>query len=103
MQNHLATASIEEGLDFACNLAMKGIPAVIESDSTKALEILQDLAQYISIRYAGELLLALEWLAGIGNRLAQDSFPADQFWTQLRWVADQMSLDASEIRELGIP
>ncbi len=102
MQN-LATSSTEEGLDFACNLAVNGMLAIAEGNPAKAPELLRCLAQYVEFRYVGELQLALEYLADIGNSLKQESFHSEQFWDQLRWVAQHMELESSEYESLRIP
>ena len=103
MHQNLATSSTEDGLDFACNLAVSGILAIAEHNPAKAPALLRYLAQYIEFRYVNELVLALEYLADIGNMLEQGSFCSDQFWAQIRWVAQHMKLDLAEYAGLRIP
>ncbi len=103
MQQNLATSSTEDGLDFACNLAVSGILAIAEHNPAKAPALLRLLAQYVEFRYVNELVLALEYLADIGNMLEQSSFCSEQFWTQMRWVAQHMELDEAEYAGLNIP
>ena len=99
----LATSSTEDGLDFACNLAVSGILAIAEHNPAKAPVLLRYLAQYVEFRYVNELVLALEYLADIGNMLEQSAFCSEQFWAQIRWVAQHMKLDLAEYAGLRIP
>ena len=103
MHQNLATSSAEDGLDFACNLAVSGILAIAEQKSAKAPVLLRYLAQYVQFRYVNQLVLALEYLADIGNMLEQGSFSSDQFWAQMRWLAQHMDLDLGEYSGLRIP
>ena len=103
MQQNVATSSTEEGLDFACNLAASGILAIAERNPAKAPVLLRYLAQYVEFRYVNELVLALEYLADIGNLLEQSSFSSEKFWAQIRWVAQHMELEEAEYAGLNIP
>jgi hypothetical protein len=89
----IATHSIGEGLDFACNLLADALAATAENAPAAAPEILRTLAQYISFRYAGEDGLAFEYL----DMLAADLGPAanDQrslFWSQMKWLSSQLGV-----------
>lgn len=89
----IATHSIGEGLDFACNLLADALAAAAESAPTDALALLRTLAQYTSFRYAGEDSLAFEYL----NMLATDLGPTanvqwSQFWSQMKWLSSQLGV-----------
>src|SRR5688572_9553856 len=99
----LATSSTEEGLDFACSLVSPAISAAGEAHSENAQQMLSELASYVRLRYVGELLLALECLAGLGRRCNAGTFRSEQFWAQLRWVAGQMQLTSEELERLELP
>jgi hypothetical protein len=91
----IATSSIEEGLDFACNLVASGIEKEAQLRTGASARLLSTLAQYISLRYAGETGLALEYLAYLGGDIGDDvSYAREQFWAQLSWCAQEMGLDA---------
>ena len=90
----IATSSIEEGLDFACNLACALISM---QPSTKPTELLNLLSTYVVHRYVGELELALEELHEIGNLLREIPWGnQEQFSHQLSWAASQMGLPLNE-------
>jgi hypothetical protein len=99
----ITTSSVEEGLDFACSLASSAIAAAGEAQPESAQQILNELTSYVQLRYVGELVLALEYLAGMGHRCSPGSFRSEQFWAQLRWVASQMQLLPNELQELELP
>jgi hypothetical protein len=99
----IATSSVEEGLDFACSLLSSAVPHEGKANPEKTQQLLNELAQYIRLRYVGELLLALEYLAGLGDLCDPSLFQSKQFWAQLRWVADKMNLSATEKEKLEIP
>lgn len=103
MQQNLAASFIEDGLDFACNLAVSGILAIAEHNPAKAPVLLRYLAQYVQFRYVNELVLALEYLTDIGNMLEQSAFCSEQFWEQIRWVARHIELELTEYAGLSIP
>jgi hypothetical protein len=103
MTPHIATASIEEGLDFACNLVSSAISAKSESSPEMSKQLLHELVRYIELRYVGEPLLALEYIAGLGNACDPAAFRSEQFWAQLRWVAGQMNLKSEEFQRLQLP
>lgn len=86
----IATASIEEALDFAFNLIMPVISEAGESDPVKAQEFLRQVSDYVSLRYAGELGLAFEWLQNFDN-LSSREFPnrASQFQRQMNWLQNE--------------
>ena len=90
----IATSSVEEGLDFACNLTCSLIS--MRSLSTPA-EFLALLSAYVVHRYAGEFELALEELQEIGILLREIPWKnREQFSHQLTWVAGQMGLSLNE-------
>ncbi len=99
----IATSSVEEGLDFACSLISSAVAAEGEAHPQKAQQLLRELASYVQLRYVGELLLALECLAGLGRTCNPSSFRTDQFWSQLRWVAGEMRLTTEELEKLELP
>jgi hypothetical protein len=101
--HRIATSSIEDGLDFACNLLGKSIDAQARETPDQAPAFLTSLTRYIQYRYASEFQLALEELAGIGNLCHVRSFDRHQFWDQLRWVADTMSLSRDDYDSLKMP
>jgi hypothetical protein len=98
----ISTSSIEEGLDFACNLISAAIAKEGEAKPEKGQQLLNELTNYISLRYVGELVLALEYLVGLGNLCNEDNFRSSQFWSQIRWVADDMGLSSEEKQRLEI-
>jgi hypothetical protein len=102
-RNPIATSSVEEGLDFACNLLADALSEEGRSASNKAPQLLSELAYYIQYRYAGEVLLALDCLAGLGRACSPHQPRGDHFWLQIRWVASQLALSSVEIAELGVP
>ena len=70
--NGIATSSIEEGLDFALNLIVDATARAGGRDSDLAPSLLRQLSGFISLRYAGELRLALEYLEGLLEALPTD-------------------------------
>lgn len=102
-KEQIATTSVEEGLDFACNLISSAIYSEAESSAEKAQQLLHELTSYIQLRYVGELLLALEYLSGLGRSCNQASFRSSQFWAQLKWVAVEMQLSTEELKTLELP
>jgi hypothetical protein len=101
--NHIATSSIEEGLDFACSLASDAISRAGVADSMEAQRLLHDLTSYVQFRYVGELLLAVEYLSSLGRACDPKGFRSTQFWHQMRWVASQMALSAEDLAKLELP
>jgi len=99
----IAESSVEEGLDFACSLISDAISKTGSAKPEKAPALLQELSSYVQFRYVGELGLALEYLADLGNSCPADSFRSSQFWSQLRWVAQKMELTPDEIEKLRFP
>ena len=90
----IATSSVEEGLDFACNLLVGAFEAVAVSDSGEARSTLSSLAQYLSFRYAGELGLAFEELAGLAEDLAPHMSKSEQLQAQLRWLQISLQVES---------
>lgn len=100
--SHIATSSVEEGLDFACNLISEVLAAHGESASECSGSVLSSLAQYITFRYVGESSLALEYLAGIGHDLGASANSHPQLWRQLQWVANELALEPEYVRALNL-
>jgi hypothetical protein len=92
-QHRIATHSIGEGLDFACNLLVSGIDREVEKRPARSQELLSGLTYYISLRYNGEEWLALEALeclaTGIGDEV---EFRRAQYRAQVEWCAKAMGL-----------
>jgi len=87
----IATSSIEEALDFAFNLIMPVISEAGESEPVKAQKFLRQVSDYVSLRYAGEIELAFEWLQNFEN-LSSREFPsrASQFQRQMIWLQHEL-------------
>ena len=98
----IATASVEEGLDFACNLIAFAIVDESRARPETAPLLLSVLATYVRLRYVGEPEEALEQLATLANSLSCP-YPRTQFWSQLRWVAGKLELPPDKQLELEIP
>lgn len=90
----IATTSIEEGLDFACNLLVGAFESVAANDSSDARSTLRSLAHYLSLRYAGELGLAFEELAALAGDLAPHMSKSEQLQDQLRWLQDSLQVES---------
>jgi hypothetical protein len=98
----IATRSVGEGLDFACNLLASAMGRLADQRPEAASNILKTLAEYISYRYAGEDLLALEYLVLLGRDLSGNAEVRwTQFWNQLRWVAGQMDVSLESLGKAG--
>lgn len=100
--SHIATSSCEEGLDLACNLLVQAIRRIAEDEPVHAPEVLHELAMYVQLRYVGELLLALEYLAGLGRRCRPADYRSEQFWPQLWWVAGRMQVRGEALDRLEL-
>jgi hypothetical protein len=99
----ISTASIEEGLDFAASLVTVAIEARATKDPAFAPDLAIGLAQYVRFRYVGELQLALEMMADLGNMCGTQLTSPQQFWHQLQWIATKMELEGEEYSTLSIP
>src|SRR5262245_45073789 len=92
-QHRIATHSVGEGLDFACNLLVSGVDREVEKRPTHAQDLLCGLTDYIGLRYNGEDWLALEALeclaAGIGDEI---EFQRGQYRAQVEWCVKTMGL-----------
>lgn len=98
----IATHSVGEGLDFACNLLASAIVRMADQRPEAASSILKSLAEYISFRYSGEDLLALEYLVLIARDFAGNTEVRwTQFWKQLQWVAGQMDVSLESLGMAG--
>lgn len=89
----IATNSVGEGLDFACNLLADALARAAEDAPSTAPTLLRTLAEYVSLRYAGEYGLALEYLdmlaADVGT-VARVQW--GQFWAQMKWLSSQVGV-----------
>ncbi len=92
-KDQIATHTVGEGFDFACNLLANAIGHSTETRPEASPNILKTLAEYISFRYAGEDLLALEYLVLLGREF-RDSAEVrwTQYWSQLEWVGRQLDV-----------
>ena len=98
----VATHSVGEGLDFACNLLASAMSRLADQHPEAASMILKTLAEYICYRYAGENLLALEYLVLLGRDLSGSAEVRwAQFSKQLEWVAHQMDVTLESIGKAG--
>ena len=98
----IATHSVGDGLDFACNLLACVISRCADQRPEASHDILKALAEYITYRYVGEDLLALECLVLLGRDLsscADAGWP--QFWRQLEWVGQQMDVSLESLGKAG--
>jgi len=96
----LATASPEEGLDFACHLIATALSVEADAHPERASRILGTFSQYVVFRYVGELELAAEYLCDLGREISPVvSFQWQQFWHQLQWVARTLGLPAQQYEE----
>ncbi len=100
MKDIIATTSIGEGLDFACNLVSVSLSEVARQKPNLMKELLHYLTSYIVYRYAGEEELALECLKLLGEYTNNTPlFQQKQFWAQLIWVAEQMDVSKVEYEQ----
>src|SRR4051812_40602573 len=102
----IATHSVGEGLDFACNLLASAMGRFADQRPEASATVLKTLAEYITYRYVGEDLLALEDLVFLGRELGGSSEVRwGQFWNQLEWIARQMDVSLESLgkarRRLG--
>jgi hypothetical protein len=88
----IATANVEEGLDFACNLLVAAFEAAAASGSRLAQETLGSLARYLRFRYVGELALAFEELSALSRDLAPHIRNATQLDDQLTWIEKSLQV-----------
>ncbi len=97
MKNDIATSSVEEGLDFSLNLIADAVAVAGARNSSLAQSLLNQMSSYISLRYAGELELALEYLEGIYETVPFDiEFRREQFEKQLEWLHSAMGKEHKE-------
>jgi hypothetical protein len=98
----IATHSVGEGLDFACSLLADGIGCMADQRPDASPGLLKALSEYISHRYAGEDLLALEYLVLLGRELRESTDVRwSQFWRQLEWVGQQMGVSPESLGKAG--
>ena len=90
----IATSSVEEGLDFACNLLVPALEAVASSGSGRAEDSLRVLANYLQLRYVGELGLAFELLSDLAGSLAPYIQRPEQMNDQLAWLLNSLQLES---------
>ena len=75
-------------------LVSQGLVKAAEADPSKAIDVLRRLEQYISLRYAGELGLAVEYVASLGEFVPADiSFPRDKYDQQVAWLQREVGPD----------
>ena len=93
-QPRIATTSFVDGLDFACNLLVAGVEGEVALRAERASELLGILTHYISFRWAGEELLALQKLEDLSACIGADvSYCREQLEAQLRWCARSLGLE----------
>jgi|SRR5581483_1100307 len=94
----IATHSVGEGLDFACNLLTQALCLDARTRPEAAPELLGLLANYVSFRYAGEDELALSNLTSLAHAV-RDSTEVrwNQFWPQMEWIARQMRIPVEQL------
>jgi hypothetical protein len=90
LSDQLATSSVEEGLDFAASLLTEGIQAQVGVSPESGEMFASTLANYMRLRYVGELGLAWEELVALGHRCKAGGFRDAQFWAQVAWVAERL-------------
>ena len=92
-KQRIATHSVGDGLDFACNLLSGALGRAADSMPDRAPGLLRKIAEYIGLRYAGEDGLALEHLLQLADELGP---AADvrwgQFWEQMKWLGNELSV-----------
>lgn len=90
--NEIATDSIEEGLDFAFNLIIPVISKAGQRDAQLAQQLLVKVEDYVTLRYAGELYLAYEWLLNFdGLNVSGQENRVGQFRKQMAWINNQFA------------
>ncbi|MEN8637311.1 hypothetical protein ABFV74_16505 [Pseudoalteromonas distincta] len=89
--SNIATSSIEEALDFAFNLVMPILCETGDRDKNQAPKLLRQVSDFVSLRYAGELVLAFEWLQNFED-LHSLEFPdrENQFKKQMNWLENEI-------------
>lgn len=98
----IATRSVDEALDFACNLLAGAIRSLPDRTPEAAPNVLKTLSEYISFRYAGEDLLALEYLVLLGRELRESpDVQWTQFWGQLEWLGQRMGASIGPLGKAG--
>ena len=88
----IATATPEQGLDFAAPLLCGGIQTHARESAERAANLAIGLAQYFQYRYAEEFGLAWEELVSLGDACATGGLRNDQFWLQLHFTGLQLDL-----------
>ncbi len=87
----IATSSIDEVLDFGFNLIIPAVAIAGQNDPTQAQSLLNMVAEYVSLRYAGEVRLAFEYLEGIADAMPNEIDPRrEQFEQQLNWLREAL-------------
>jgi hypothetical protein len=103
-RNLIDTSSTGAGLDFACNLLATAIGRLADTMPESAPGVLRTLAEYISFCYAGENGLAFEYLVSLATQLGDNAeFQRDQFWQQVKWLANAMSIPVNDSQDGGLP
>ena len=91
----IATSSVEEGLDFGCNLLIGALEVAATSSSSDAQDILSSLVRYLRFRYVGELGLAFEELSALASELAPHVQRSELLNAQLTWVERSLQVESS--------
>ncbi|HVH18189.1 MAG TPA: hypothetical protein VNF72_07810 [Myxococcota bacterium] len=89
--NQIATSSIEEALDFAFNLLMGPIAATGRANPQLAVELLEQIENFVHPRYVGELEIALEYIEHFASLVRRERLHhRDQFARQLEWLRERI-------------
>jgi hypothetical protein len=88
--DQIATSSVEDALDFACNLLVAPIQRLAKDRPDEAPAALMSLSQYIEFRYVGELMLAFEELAALGADVGARVALPEQFRAQVLWLRGEL-------------
>ncbi|HEX3359180.1 MAG TPA: hypothetical protein VHS31_19530 [Tepidisphaeraceae bacterium] len=94
----ISTRSVEDGLDFACNLLADALVISSSYKPESSATLLGLLANYISFRYCGEEGLALENLMTIAEELKRsEKVRWAQFWQQIQWLCEKTGVPCANI------
>src|SRR5690349_13109936 len=102
-ERRMATSSVNDGLDFGCQLLQQRVSDYGRLHPDRAVNLLTTLCFYVETRYVGEPFLALEALTRLAHEVDYSGDAAEQFWAQVRWLADAMQLPDHERDELKLP
>ena len=93
---NIVTSSVEEALDFAASLLTDGIHAQARASPSSCTGLLSSLANYLRLRYVGELSLAWEELVALARDCDAGGYRHTQFWDQVGWVAGEIGYPRPE-------